>query len=77
MFIILFPYITTGKTEVSEEIFVQNENTHFMSGTSFFSRSLCSLKNYENHGLSRQAGREIKWRIRKLCCAFQLIETKI
>jgi hypothetical protein len=31
MFIIIFQYITTEKTEVSEECFVQNDNTNFMS----------------------------------------------
>jgi len=33
MFIIIFQCITTEKTEVSEDVFVQNDNTHFMSDT--------------------------------------------
>jgi len=36
MFIIIFQYISTGKTEVSEERFIQNDNTNFLSNTSFF-----------------------------------------
>jgi len=77
MFIIIFQCITAEKTELSEEVFVQNDNTHFMSNTSFFSRNSCSLKNYENRGPCRQAGRDVMWRKRQLCCASQLIETKI
>jgi len=36
MFIIIFQYIATGKTEVSEEYFIQIDNTNFLSNTSFF-----------------------------------------
>jgi len=48
----------------------------FHVNTSFFSRNLCSLKNYENHGTCRQAGRDVKWRKGQLGCASQLTETK-
>jgi hypothetical protein len=77
IFIIIFQFITTGKTEVSDECFVQNDNTNFISDASFFSRYWCSLRNYENHGPCGQAGRDVKWRKRQLCCASQLFETKI
>jgi len=35
MFIIIFQCITAGKAEVSEECFVQNDNTHFVSDIIF------------------------------------------
>jgi hypothetical protein len=76
-FIIIFQCIATGKTEVSEECFIQNDNTNFLSNISFFSRNSCCLKNYVNHGTCRQAGRDVMWRKRELCCASQLTETKI
>jgi len=44
MYIIIFQCIPAGKTEVSEECFIQNENTNFFSNTSFLSRKSCSLK---------------------------------
>jgi hypothetical protein len=77
MFIIIFQFITAGKTEVTEECFIQNDNTNFLSNISFFSKNSCCLKTYENHGTCRQAGRDVRWRKRQLCCASQLIETKI
>jgi hypothetical protein len=55
LFIIMFQCITEGKTEVSEECFIQNDKTNFMLNTSIFSRNSCSLKNYENHGTCRVA----------------------
>jgi hypothetical protein len=61
----------------TEECFVQNDNTHFMSNTLFFSRYSRSLRNYENHSTCRQADRDVKWRKRQLCCASQLTETVI
>ena len=48
----------------------------FHVNRSFFSRNLCSLKNYENHGTCRQAGRDVNWRKIQLSCASKLIETK-
>jgi hypothetical protein len=55
MFIIMFQCITSGKTDVSEECFIQNDKTNFMSNTSIFSQNSCSLTNYENHGTCRVA----------------------
>jgi hypothetical protein len=77
MFVRIIQCISTGKTEVSEKCFVQNDNTHFISDTFFFSRNSCSLKNYENHGTCLQAGRDVKWRKKQLFCASQLTEIKI
>jgi hypothetical protein len=77
MLIIIFQCITTGKTEVSEECFIQNNNTNFLSNTYIFSRKSCCSKNYGNHGICRQAGRDVKCCQRQLCFVSKLTVTKI
>jgi len=44
MFIKIFQCIATEKTEVSEECFIQIDNTNFLSNTLFFSQNSCFLK---------------------------------
>ena len=52
MFIIIFQYVTTGNTQVSEECFKQIDITNFLSNTSLSPGIRAVLKLTKNIGLA-------------------------